>query len=1247
MNFLKKIVLLISIFIATNSAFSQCFQIESILVDACDNGSDEGLNEMFRIKIGATPLNTSNFSVNWPAQSWLGLTQNATTAAKVAQLNANILAAGGCGEILEPVGGVLPANATVLVVTSYNLDIDLNSFNNLTSTLYMIFQNNATRAGGHFANYNDTAGTRTLKVNFGASCSDTVSYQRTNLVNIFGLSGGTDPEKNGATVNFTPSGTPSYVNNGCTAPIPPFSVEAGTTPVAVCAGQTINLSGTAQGQTSVSWTAPDGSFSNPNNLATNYTVPTTAVSGSTITLTLTATNACGVAISDTILLNVGGSTINLTSAAGTDNQTICAGENMATIEYQLGGGATGATVLGLPTGVISTYYTTGNRVTITGTPGATFNYSIATNGGCGNTMLTGSVTVSSAATLALTSATGTANQTVCTGNALIPIAYTFGGGATGATVTGLPGGINAITLGNVVTISGTPTEDFTYTITTYGVCQATSLNGTATLGTPANLNLFCDSANSTPTALAFDFSNVGQTNFTYSYTIDGGAPITGTHTAPSNYTVSGLTAGQTVVFTLTANGLACPTSQTVTCTTACSNGTLVLTSLPATSNQTVCTGAALLPIQYTFGGGATSATVTGLPAGITAATNGNIVTISGTPTANFTYTLTTVGGCTPVVLTGTVAVANGIVPVFTQQAPVCTGTAVNLPTTSTNGITGSWQQTALTTTNATYEFTPDAGQCAVTTTMIVALNPIPVVTATPASESFCSGGTTAIQLSSTVPGAQFSWTASAANSTGFAASNGGSSTINQTLTLNAGVTEADEITYTITATANGCVSEPIVVVVTITPSPDVIITPDDITICNGATTDIPLTSSVTGVAFDWTIISSSGVTGASNGNGTNISQTLTVAGLAAGTVVYEVTPRLNGCAGVPKTVTVRVNPTPESFPTATHPEICTHSATNISIPTFNPNTLFDWTVEAVGVTGASDSAASVSVLLIQQTLTTTSDERGYVDYTITPRLDNCIGVPIVIRVYVNPLPKPILNNGSICVDANGVVFQNYTLDTGLDNSLHNFIWYFEGVAIPNATQATYTANAVGTYSVIATHTLTNCASEMVSAVVNETLPATSFTYTQSTYFSDNATLTVAVLGGNGTLQYQLDEGPFQYEPIFNNVSPGPHLITVIDTQGCTFFTQTVFVIDYPKYFTPNQDGIQDTWHIAGLENQLQAEIFIFDRQGKLIKQLAPAGEGWDGTYNGAQLPSTDYWFTVDYIENGAAKQFKAHFSLIR
>ena len=81
MNFLKVLILTTGLFFLPNSSFSQCFEIESILVDACNNGSgttaDEGYNEMFRMKIGGTALNTSTLSVNWPAQSWLGLIQNA------------------------------------------------------------------------------------------------------------------------------------------------------------------------------------------------------------------------------------------------------------------------------------------------------------------------------------------------------------------------------------------------------------------------------------------------------------------------------------------------------------------------------------------------------------------------------------------------------------------------------------------------------------------------------------------------------------------------------------------------------------------------------------------------------------------------------------------------------------------------------------------------------------------------------------------------------------------------------------------------------------------------------------------------------------------------------------------------------------------------------------------------------------------------------------------------------------------
>ena len=604
MNFLKILTLSIGLFLISNKSFSQCFEIESILVDACNNGSgttaDEGYNEMFRMKIGGTALNTSTLSVNWPAQTWLGLIQNATTASKVAQLNTAITAAGGCGQILEPTGGVLPANSTVILVTSQNLDTTLNSFSSLTSTIYMIFQNNPSRLAGHFANYSLPAATRTLSVSFGGGCSDSVTYQKANLINIFGASGGTESENNGATVNFTPSGTASYVNNGCTAPIPPFTVEAGTTPITGCPGQIINLTGTAQGQTSVTWTAASGSFSNPNNLTTSYTIPLSATSGSSITLTLSATNSCSATITDNIIINIGGPSLTLASGSNT--------------------------------------------------------------------------------------------QSVCLGASISSITYTFGGGATGVNVSGLPAGVTSIVSGNDVVISGTPTtttgSPFNYSITTTGgSCGNVTTNGTVTVSNNGSLNLFCDTGNSTPTSLAFDFSNVGQSSFTYSYTIDGGTPITGTHISPSNFTVTGLTPGQTVIFTLTANGVSCVPSQTVNCSTSCPTPTLALTSATGTNTQSTCINTNITPITYTFGNGATGVTVTGLPAGVNHTISGNTVTISGAPTSTigspFSYSITTVGGsCGNASRNGTITVNSNPTLVLnsttaTTNQSVCVNTSIN------------------------------------------------------------------------------------------------------------------------------------------------------------------------------------------------------------------------------------------------------------------------------------------------------------------------------------------------------------------------------------------------------------------------------------------------------------------------------------------------------------------------------------------------------------------------------------------
>ena len=72
----------------------------------------------------------------------------------------------------------------------------------------------------------------------------------------------------------------------------------------------------------------------------------------------------------------------------------------------------------------------------------------------------------------------------------------------------------------------------------------------------------------------------------------------------------------------------------------------------------------------------------------------------------------------------------------------------------------------------------------------------------------------------------------------------------------------------------------------------------------------------------------------------------------------------------------------------------------------------------------------------------------------------------------------------------------------------------------------------------------------------------------------------------------------------------------------------------------------DFWNIR-LPNEYEGLISIYDRYGKLLKQLSAQGQGWDGTFNGNLLPSTDYWFKVEYIENNQRKEFKSHFSLKR
>ena len=138
----------------------------------------------------------------------------------------------------------------------------------------------------------------------------------------------------------------------------------------------------------------------------------------------------------------------------------------------------------------------------------------------------------------------------------------------------------------------------------------------------------------------------------------------------------------------------------------------------------------------------------------------------------------------------------------------------------------------------------------------------------------------------------------------------------------------------------------------------------------------------------------------------------------------------------------------------------------------------------------------------------------------------------------------------------------------------------------------------------------------------------------------------------GSYEYAINGGEFQDSPIFVDVPPGENTVIINDKNGCGTTDPIPFlVVGYPKFFTPNGDGIHDAWNVLGIETLTDPTVFIFDRYGKLLKQLDETTIGWDGTFNGRPMPSSDYWFRLDYSsdENGVlvANTIRAHFSLKR
>ncbi|MBK7432586.1 MAG: hypothetical protein IPI66_00985 [Chitinophagaceae bacterium] len=475
----------------------------------------------------------------------------------------------------------------------------------------------------------------------------------------------------------------------------------------ICSGATITtiaLTGTAA---SFSWTRDNVATvtgiaaSGTGNISGALTNTTNAPI--TVTFTISPVNAGGCngpSITATVLVNPT-NTITLTSAPGTDAQTVCINTPITNITY-VTTFATGATFSGLPAGVTGSW--AANVVTISGTPTAsgTFNYTVTLTGGCGSVSANGSITVSPNNTISLSSAPGTNAQTVCINTAITNITYNTTG-ATGATFSGLPAGVTGGWAANVVTISGTPTASgtFNYTVTLTGGCGSISANGTITV-TPNNTISLSSAPGTDAQTVCI---NTAITNITYSTTGATGATFSGLpagvtgNWAANVVTISGsptTTVGSPFSYTVTLTG-GCGVVTATGTITVTPNNTITLTSAAGTNAQTVCINTAITNITYSTTG-ATGATFSGLPAGVTGNWAANVVTISGSPTTTvgspFIYTVILTGGCGVVTATGTITVTPNNTITLTSAAgtnaqTVCINTPITNITYSTTGATGA------------------------------------------------------------------------------------------------------------------------------------------------------------------------------------------------------------------------------------------------------------------------------------------------------------------------------------------------------------------------------------------------------------------------------------------------------------------------------------------------------------------------------------------------------------------------------
>lgn len=744
--------------------------------------------------------------------------------------------------------------------------------------------------------------------------------------------------------------------------------------------------------------------------------------------------------------------------------------------------------------------------------------------------------------------------------------------------------------GQTITAAGNAVATFTMSSVLTGCDSTTTLN----------LSLHPDAiATVTPTADAFCSggissialsSSIPGTTFTWTATQTGasGAAAGSGTTIAQTLTATTTTPG-TVVYTITPEANGCPGPQ--------ATATITVNPLPNTTvtpaNDVLCSG---------------GSTAFALSADVSGATY------------NWTVAETNVSG-------GSAGNGNAIAQTLTATS-ITQGSAVYTVTATANGCAGP------------------------SVTATAAVNPRPVLMATPATQTICSGAATGINLSANVAGTTFSWTVVQNGVSGATAGSG-----NQVAQLisTTGSTQGTAV-YTITPSANGCDGIPVNVTITVNPLPVATVNPGSQAICSGGSTSLTVSADQPATSFTWTV-AAPGVTGATAGNGSTIAQTLSVSAPTASTATYTIVPVAATCPGTPVQAVVTVNPLPIAIATPSAETICSGNTTGIALSADVTGTNYTWTVAQAGVSGATSASGNT----ITQNLTATTTTAGTATYTITPTAATCPGAAVTAVVTVKPAPHATVtpNGEAICSG------ETTSLVLGSDLAATTFSWTVTSNgttgAIAGAGNSIAQTLTAGSGGGIADYHITPVADGCPGAVVNATVVVNALPNIFITKTNDlDCNYSDTRLTASGAVNYTWSpatglNNPNIASPIASPQQNTTYTVTGEDANGCVNTASVLVEITTDRQgpnlvangFTPNNDGVNDCFGIKYWGVISKMEMTVYNRGGQRVFYSTQPTACWDGRFQGQPQPAGVYVYYIRATTQCGVIERKGTVTLIR